>query len=69
VDGVSVAIQVLLFVGIGYHAGERTKWAQSTGEKIAFLPFLFAAVGVIVSYFSSIIFKRLSKREMREKEK
>jgi len=33
VDGVSVTIQVLLFVGIGYYAGERTKWAQTTGER------------------------------------
>jgi membrane protein DedA with SNARE-associated domain len=63
-----VAIQVLLFVGLGYYAGERTKWAQSTGEKIAILLFLFAAAGLIVSYFSSIILKYLSKGEMREKE-
>jgi len=33
VDGVSVTIQVLLFVGIGYYAGARTKWAQTTGER------------------------------------
>ena len=68
IDGLSVAIQVLLFVGLGYYAGERTKWAQSTGEKIAFLLFLFAAVGIIVSYLSSIILKYLSQGEMREKE-
>jgi membrane-associated protein len=68
VDGVSVAIQVLLFVGIGYYAGERTKWAQTTGEKIAFLLCIFAAAGIMVSYLSSVILKRLSKGEIRKKE-
>lgn len=67
VDGVSVAIQVLLFVGIGYYAGERTKWAQTTGEKIAFFLGICALAGIIVSYLSSIILKRLSKAESREK--
>jgi membrane protein DedA with SNARE-associated domain len=69
VDGVSVAIQVLLFVGIGFYAGERTKWAQTTGEKIALVLGICALGGIVVSYFSSIILKRLSKEEMREKEK
>ena len=68
VDGLSVSIQVLLFVGIGYYAGEKTKWAHTTGEKIAVLLFLFAAAGIIVSYLSSIILKKLSKGEMGEKE-
>ena len=36
VDGVSVAAQVLLFVGIGYYAGERIQWALSTGKKSRF---------------------------------
>jgi membrane protein DedA with SNARE-associated domain len=69
VDGVSVAIQVLLFVGIGFYAGERTKWAQTTGEKIALVLGICALGGIMVSYFSSIILKRLSTEEMREKEK
>ena len=68
VDGLSVAIQVLLFVGIGYYAGERTNWAQNTGEKIAFLLFVFAAAGIIVSYLSSVILKNLSNGETRKKE-
>jgi membrane protein DedA with SNARE-associated domain len=60
VDGVSVAIQVLLFVGIGYYAGERTTWAQTTGEKIAFLLFIFAVAEIMVSYLSSVVLKKLS---------
>jgi membrane protein DedA with SNARE-associated domain len=61
VDGVSVAIQVLLFVGIGYYAGGRTKWAQTTGEKIAFFLGICALAGIIVSYLSSVILQKLSK--------
>ena len=59
-DGVSVAVQVLLFVGIGYYAGERTKWAQSTGAKIALLLGIFALAGIVVSYLSSFILQKLS---------
>ncbi len=60
VDGVSVAIQALLFVGIYYYAGERTKWAQTTGEKIAFLLCIFAVAEIMVSYLSSVVLKKLS---------
>jgi len=68
VDGVSVAVQVLLFVGIGFYAGERTKWAQSTGEKIALLLGICAVGGIVVSYFSSILLRKLSRRNKEEKE-
>ena len=66
VDGVSVAIQVLLFVGIGYYAGDKTKWAETTGGKIAFLLGIFALAGIIVSYLSSVILQKLSIVENRE---
>jgi membrane protein DedA with SNARE-associated domain len=68
VDGVSVAIQVLLFVGIGFYAGERTKWAQSTGEKIAFLLSICALGGMVVSYISSVLLRKLSAGNKKEEE-
>ncbi len=68
VDGVSVAVQVLLFVGIGYYAGERTKWAQTTGEKIAYLLGICALGGILVSYISTILLRKLSTRNKEEKE-
>jgi len=68
VDGVSVAVQVLLFVGIGFYAGERTTWAQSTGEKIALLLGICAVGGMVVSYISSILLRKLSRRNKEEKE-
>ncbi len=66
IDGVSVALQVLLFVGIGYNAGERTRWAQSTGEKTALLLGIFALTGIFVSVFSSVILQKLSMGKNRE---
>ena len=68
VDGVSVATQVLLFVGIGYYAGERIEWAQATGEKIAFLLGIFAVGGMVVSYISSILLRKVSMRNKEERE-
>ena len=68
VDGVSVAIQVLLFVGIGYYAGEQTSWAQTTGEKIALLLGIFALGGMIISYGFSVLLRRLSARNKEQKE-
>ena len=68
VDGVSVAIQVLLFVGVGYYAGEQTNWAQTTGEKIALLLGICGLGGMMISYIFSVLLQRLSKRNQEEKE-
>jgi len=68
VDGVSVAVQVLLFVGIGFYAGERTKWARTTGEKIALLLGICALGGITVSYLSTILLRKLSPRKKEERE-
>ena len=60
-DGASAALQVLLFVGIGYYAGEKTKWAQITGEKIALLLGIFGLAGIIISFLFSFALRKLSK--------
>jgi membrane protein DedA with SNARE-associated domain len=60
VDGLSVAIQVLLFVGIGYYAGERVQWAKATGEQVAILLGIFVLVTVVATLLASAIMKRLS---------
>ncbi len=66
IDSLSVALQVLLFVGIGFYAGERTKWAQNTGEKIAILLGIFALTGIFVSYLFAVILQKLSVGKDRE---
>ena len=68
VDGLSVAAQVFLFVGIGYYAGEKTKWAQTTGKKIALLLGICALGGMVASYISSILLRKLSMRNKEERE-
>jgi membrane protein DedA with SNARE-associated domain len=68
VDGVSVALQVILFVGIGYYAGEKTKWAQITGEKIALLLGIVGLAGIIISLLFSLVLQKLSKEKSRQTE-
>jgi membrane protein DedA with SNARE-associated domain len=67
IDGVSVAGQVLSFVGIGYHAAAGTKWTQTTGEKIALILGIFALIGIMVSYLFSIILQKVSKEKRQTK--
>jgi membrane-associated protein len=67
VDGLSVAFQVLLFVGIGYYAGEKSNWAQTTGENIAFLLGICALGGMMISYMFSILLRKLSRRNKQAK--
>jgi membrane-associated protein len=62
VDGLSVAIQLLLFVGIGYYAGERITWAQATGERIALVLSILALFSIVISYLFSLLLGRLSSR-------
>jgi len=60
VDGLSVAIQVVLFVGIGYYAGEQVEWARASGEKIAFVLGVLALISILVTWLSSASIQRLS---------
>jgi len=68
IDGVSVAVQVVVFAGIGYYAGERTKWAETTGEKIALVLGICALGGIMISYICSMLFRKLSMRNKEERE-
>jgi membrane protein DedA with SNARE-associated domain len=68
VDGASVAVQVLLFVGIGFYAGERTKWAETTGEKVALILAICALGGIVVSFIFSVLLRKLSARNQEQKE-
>ena len=63
VDGISVAIQVLLLVGIGYYAGGSIGWAESTGEKIAFSIAILALICILIMWGSSIAIKKLTSRK------
>lgn len=61
VDGLSVAVQVLLFVGVGYYAGEQVDWARASGEKIALLLGILALVTILVTWASWASIQTLSR--------
>lgn len=59
-DSLSVAIQVLLFVGIGYNAGDRIEAAMFTGERIALILAFVTLAGILITYAFSLLVKKLS---------
>jgi len=59
VDALSVAIQVLLFVGLGYYAGERIEWARTTGERMALVLGILALVCILITWVFSAIVRKL----------
>jgi len=67
VDSIAVAIQVSLFVGLGYCAGGRIDWAKATGEKIALLLGLAALVSILLSWIVSPLVRRLSDRGLSQR--
>ena len=62
VDSISVAIQVILFVGIGYFAGERMQWTNETGERILILIGIFAFISLVATWMSAFITRKISSR-------
>jgi membrane protein DedA with SNARE-associated domain len=61
---VSVAIQVLLFVGIGYYAGERVELAKTASTKIALLLSLAAILTLIFTWIYALFVRRLWNRDV-----
>ena len=62
VDSISVAVQVILFVGIGYFAGERVQWTDETGERILILIGVFAFISLVATWMSAFITRKISNR-------
>jgi len=62
VDGLSVAVQVALFVGIGFYAGERIGWAESTGGTVVVVLGVLATVTLLLTWGSTYLLRRLSER-------
>jgi undecaprenyl-diphosphatase len=63
VDGISVIVQVLIFVGIGYHAGDRIEWAKATADEIAILLSIVVAITIVLSVAATLIMKRYTERK------
>lgn len=60
IDAFSVAVQTLLFVGIGYYSGERIEWARQTADRVAIMLAIVAAVSLLLTWLASAWFKKLS---------
>ena len=63
VDGISVAIQLLLFASLGYYAGDRISWAQATGQTIALLLCGAVVVSIASSWIATRFIRRLTRKE------
>jgi membrane protein DedA with SNARE-associated domain len=57
-DAISVAIQVLLFAGIGFYAGDRVDWARTAGARIVLIVGCLALLTILVSWGSTLIVKK-----------
>ena len=63
VDSASVAIQVLLFIGIGYYGSGQIEWAKAATHEIAILLTVFALLSVLVSVIAAMVIKRFAKQK------
>jgi membrane protein DedA with SNARE-associated domain len=63
VDGISVAIQVLMFVGIGYFAGDKLELAKASAHQVGILLAGAILLTVLISLVATIIMKRLTEKK------
>jgi len=68
VDGISVAVQVFLFIGLGYYAGDRVEWAKATAHDIALLLTAIVLLSILLSLAATFLMKRLAARKSRPTE-
>jgi membrane protein DedA with SNARE-associated domain len=59
-DGISVAVQVVMFTGIGYYAGDRVEWARTAGDRIIIVLGCLALLTIIVTWISTLIVRKLT---------
>jgi len=63
VDGASVAIQIFLFIGIGYYGSGQIEWAKAAAHEILILLTVFALLSIFVSVAASMLIKRFAKQK------
>jgi membrane-associated protein len=66
VDGLSVALQVVLFVGVGYFAGEKIDWAEHASHKIILFLGILAAISLVITWLASYLVRLLADRNRRQ---
>ncbi len=63
VDSISVGIQVVLFIGIGYFAGDEIQKVAQTSERIILIITAAAILTIMITLFFSLIAKRMASRK------
>ena len=63
VDSISVAIQVFLFIGIGYYGSGQIEWAKAAAHEIALLLTVFALLSILFSVVASVLIKKFAKQK------
>ena len=66
VDGLSVALQVMVFVGVGFLAGEKIEWAEHTAHKIILFLGIIAVISLLVTWLASYLVRLLTDRNRRQ---
>ncbi len=66
VDGISVAIQLLLFVALGRYAAERIEWAKATSQTITLFLTGAVVVSISISIGASRIIRYINKTGTKE---
>jgi membrane protein DedA with SNARE-associated domain len=61
-DCISVGIQVILFMGLGYFAGDEIQEITHTSEKILLFITIAALLTIIITVFFNFIVKRMASR-------
>ncbi len=62
VDGVSVGVQVLLFVGIGHYAGASIELAKATAHQVVVILTGATVFSILISLGASYVLKRFTRR-------
>jgi len=63
VDGASVGLQIILFIGIGYYGSGQIEWAKAAVHEIAILLTVFALLSILASVAASMLIRRFADRK------
>ncbi len=63
IDGLSVGLQIVLFIGVGYYGSGQIEWAKAAVHEIAILLTLFAVLSILASVAASMVIKQFADRK------
>jgi len=63
IDGLSVGLQIVLFIGVGYYGSGQIEWAKAAVHEIAILLTIFAVLSILASVAASMLIKQFADRK------